>query len=128
DADAFEPCPGGALQSLRALVAECRIDTPEELPPMAAGLFGYLSYDTVRLMERLPDANPDVLGLPDAMFLRPTVIAVFDNVEDLVTVVTPVWPQDGVSARAAYNQACERLADTVADFERNLPHQREAAV
>jgi anthranilate synthase component 1 len=125
DAQAFEPCPGHALESLRALVKECRIDIPEGLPPMASGLFGYLSYDTVRLMERLPDANPDVLKLPDSIFLRPTVIAVFDNVEDLVTVVTPVWPQPGTSARAAYNQACERLGDTVADFERNLPHSRD---
>jgi anthranilate synthase component 1 len=125
DAAAFEPCSGHALESLRQLVRECRIDIPEGLPPMASGLFGYLSYDTVRLMERLPDANPDVLKLPDSIFLRPTVIAVFDNVEDLVTVVTPVWPQPGTSARAAYNQACERLGDTVADFERNLPHSRD---
>ena len=127
DATAFEPCPGPALESLRQLVKECRIDIPEGLPPMASGLFGYLSYDTVRLMERLPDANPDVLKLPDSIFLRPTVIAVFDNVEDLVTVVTPVWPQPGTSARAAYTQACERLGDTVADFERNLPHSRDGA-
>jgi anthranilate synthase component 1 len=125
DAAAFEPCSGHALESLRQLVRECRIDIPEGLPPMASGLFGYLSYDTVRLMERLPDANPDVFKLPDSIFLRPTVIAVFDNVEDLVTVVTPVWPQPGTSARAAYNQACERLGDTVADFERNLPHSRD---
>jgi anthranilate synthase component 1 len=128
DPEAFEPCPGGALDSLRALVAETRIEIPERLPPMAAGLYGYLSYDTVRLMEELPDANPDKLGLPDAIFLRPTVVAVFDNVEDLVTVVTPVWPKGGVGARAAYAQACERLGDTVADFERNLPHTRDNVV
>src|SRR5262249_47351465 len=65
------------------------------------------------------------LGLPDSMFLRPTVMAIFDNVEDLVTIVTSVWPQPGLDARAAYNQACERLADTVADFGRNLPERRE---
>ncbi len=123
--EAFEACPGGALDALRALVAETRIDIPERLPPMAAGLYGYLSYDTVRLMEELPDGNPDRLGLPDAVFLRPTVVAVFDNVEDLVTVVTPAWPKAGVTARAAYAQACERLGDTVADFERNLPHSRD---
>ncbi len=128
DPEAFEPCPGGALDSLRALVAETRIEIPERLPPMAAGLYGYLSYETVRLMEDLPDARPDKLGLPDAIFLRPTVVAVFDNVEDLVTVVTPVWPKGGVGARAAYAQACERLGDTAADFERNLPHSRDNAV
>ena len=128
DPEAFEPCPGGALDSLRALVAETRIEIPERLPPMAAGLYGYLSYETVRLMEDLPEARPDKLGLPDAIFLRPTVVAVFDNVEDLVTVVTPVWPKGGIGARAAYAQACERLGDTVADFERNLPHSRDNAV
>lgn len=128
DPEAFEPCPGGALDSLRALVAETRIEIPERLPPMAAGLYGYLSYETVRLMEDLPDARPDKLGLPDAIFLRPTVVAVFDNVEDLVTVVTPVWPKGGIGARAAYAQACERLGDTAADFERNLPHSRDNAV
>src|SRR5688500_12857847 len=53
--DAFEPLEGGALQSLRKLIAECRIEVPAKLPPMAAGLFGYMGYDTVRLMERLPD-------------------------------------------------------------------------
>jgi anthranilate synthase component 1 len=95
---------------------------------MAAGLYGYLGYDMVRLMERIPDENPDVLGLPEAILLRPTVIAIFDNVEDLVTVVTPVWPTPGLDSRAAYSQACERLADVVADFDRSLPHRRDDGV
>ena len=125
DLDTFEPVADDALTSLRKLVAECRIDVPSSLPPMAAGLFGYLGYDMVRLMERIPDKNPDVLGVPEAILLRPTVIAIFDTVEDLVTVVTPVWSAPGVDARGAYNQACERLADVVADFDRSLPHRRE---
>jgi anthranilate synthase component 1 len=92
---------------------------------MAAGLFGYMGYDMVRLMERLPTDKAPGLGLPDSMFLRPTVMAIFDNVEDLVTIVTSVWPGSDQGARAAYNQACERLADTVADFGRNLPERRD---
>src|SRR5215510_1346068 len=128
DTNAFEPAADDALASLRKLVAECRIDVPPSLPPMAAGLYGYLGYDMVRLMERIPDKNPDVLGLPEAILLRPTVIAIFDNVEDLVTVVTPVWPTPGLDARAAYSQACERLADVVADFDRSLPHRRDAGI
>ncbi|MGE0093634.1 MAG: anthranilate synthase component I [Alphaproteobacteria bacterium] len=127
DADAFEPIPGGALTSLRALVEECRLDAPPHLPPMAAGLFGYMGYDMVRLMEKLPDNNPDLLGTPDGMFLRPTIIAIFDNIEDAVTVVTPAWPAKGTDARAAYDAACARLADVVADFERSSPHRREPA-
>ena len=125
DTQAFEACPQGALASLRALVAESRIDLPVGLPPMAAGIFGYMGYDMARLMERLPTDKPAGLGVPDSMFLRPTVMAIFDNVEDLVTIVTSVWPSADLGARAAYNQACERLADTVADFGRNLPQRRE---
>jgi anthranilate synthase component 1 len=89
---------------------------------MAAGLFGYLGYDMVRQMERLPTDKPPGLGLPDGIFLRPTVMAIFDNIEDRVTVVSPAWPDPELSARAAYDVAAARLAATVADFGRPLPH------
>ena len=127
DADAFEPCAAGAIESLRAVLAESRIDTPQTLPPMAAGLFGYMGYDMVRLMERLPDDNADVLGIPDGLFLRPTVTAIFDNFENLATIVTPVRPRPDATARAAYDQACERLTEILEDFERSLPHRETAA-
>ena len=125
DPEAFEPAGDGALDSLRALVAECRIELPPELPPMASALVGYMGYDTVRLMERLPDANPDVLGVPDGMFLRPTLMAIFDRLEDQMTLVTPVWPAPGRDARAAYDEGGARLQAGVADFERPLPFATE---
>jgi anthranilate synthase component 1 len=127
DADAFEPCGAPPLEAFRALLAESRIDVPDALPPMAAGLFGYMGYDMVRQMERIPDDNPDVLGVADSIFLRPTVVAVFDNIEDQVTVITPVWPDPGLDARHAYDAAQERLADAVFDLERSLPYRREPA-
>ena len=123
--EAYEPCPDGPLESLRRLMAECRIDLPEHLPPMASGLVGYMSYDTIRLVERIPDTNPEALGLPEAQFIRPTIMAIFDSVLDLVTVVTPVWPDAGMGARAAYNLAAERLADVVTDLERPLAYRHE---
>jgi anthranilate synthase component 1 len=126
DADAFEPCAGGAIDSLRAIVAESRIKLPPGLPPMAAGLFGYMGYDVVRLVERLPDEQPDVFALPDGIFLRPTVIAVFDTIEDVVTVVTPVWPGGELGAEAAYGKAREILSDVVGDFDRTLPYRRDS--
>lgn len=123
--DAFEDA-GETMPSLRALLAESRIDLPAALPPMAAGLIGYMGYDMIRQVERLPDENPDTINIPDSIFMRPTVMAIFDNVDGLVTVVTPVRPQDGISADVAYTQAQERLSDITADFERNLPYRREA--
>ncbi len=127
DSTGFVPCDEGVLDSLRSLIAESRIDLPDDLPPMAAGIVGYMSYDMVRLMEDLPDNNPDLLSIPDGLFIRPTVMAIFDSVKDLVTIVTPVRPVAGLSARAAYNQAAERLADVVNDFERSLPVMRSNA-
>ncbi|MDE0244871.1 MAG: anthranilate synthase component I [Gammaproteobacteria bacterium] len=121
-ADAFEPCSGDALSELRRLIDDSRIELPESLPPMAAGLVGYMSYDTVRLMERLPRPNPDVLGLPDGVFVRPTVMAIFDSVRDLVTLVTPVRPAEGIAALAAYKSAVNTLSDAVADVEQGQYH------
>ena len=75
----------------------------------------------IRLVENLPDVNPDPLGLPDAMMLRPTVVAVLDGVKGDVTVVSPAWVSDGQSARAAYAQAAERVMDALRDLDRALP-------
>jgi anthranilate synthase component 1 len=126
DTKKFEPA-GSTLSSLRALIEESRIPLPEDLPPMAAGVFGYMGYDMVRVMEHLPNQNKDVLCLPDGLFIRPTIIAVFDSVKDEVTIVTPVRPERGVSARAAYARAGERLNDAISDFDRSLPHMDEGA-
>ncbi len=125
DLQKFEPLPGKPLDELRALIAESRIELSKDLPPMAAGLFGFMTYDMVRQMERLPDANPDTLGIPDAVFVRPTVMAIFDTIQDRVIVVTPVWPSEDRSPAHAYDLARERLADVVADFGRGLPRQTD---
>jgi anthranilate synthase component 1 len=109
------------LESLRALIAESAIPLGQDLPPMAAGLFGYLGYDMVRLMERLPEPNPDALGLPDAILVRPTVMVVFDAVRDEISLITPVRPQGGVSAKAAYEGALARLERAMWSLERPLP-------
>ncbi len=118
----FAPCPGGAVKSLRAIERESRIDLPDGLPPMAAGLVGYMAYDFVRMVERLPDANPDPIQVPDGLFLRPTVMAVFDRLEDSISVITPVRPAPGVSAMAALAEATERLAAVERDLSKSLPH------
>ncbi len=122
--DRFEELEGSPLDMLRALIAECRVELPEGMPAAAAGLFGYLGYDMIRLVERLPDVNPDPLGLPDAVMLRPSVVAVLDGVKGEVTVVSPAWVGSGLSARAAYAQAAERVMDAVRDLERAVPETR----
>ena len=117
----FHACDETSLAALASLIADCRFDLPSEVPPSAVGLFGYMSYDMVRLMERLPDANPDVIGIPDAVFIRPRVTVVFDNVADKMTLVTPVWPDPEVDADAAYAAAAARLDAVVASLGGSVP-------
>ncbi len=124
----FTPQETPPLASLRDLLKESRIDLPEDLPPMSAGLFGYMGYDMVRLIERLPEPNPDALGVPDALMIRPTVMAIFDAVRDEVVVVTPVWPEPGVSAETAWNRAQGRLDEVVERLSRPMdPHMLQEA-
>ena len=125
--DAFASCPEPPLVALRALIAESHIVLPENLPPMAAGLFGYLGYDMVRLMEDLPPPNPDPIGLPDAIMIRPTVIIVFDAVEDTIILVTPVRPDANVTAAAALSRATERLSAIVDALDRPLDKEATGA-
>jgi anthranilate synthase component 1 len=124
DANAFVACPGKPLDALRALIAESAVPALEgfALPPMAAGVFGYLGYDMVRQMERLAHAKADPIGVPEAVMIRPTLMVVFDSVKDELTVVTPVRPQAGTNARAAYETAQARLDSAVAVLESPL-HQ-----
>jgi anthranilate synthase component 1 len=88
---------------------------------MAVGVFGFLGYDIVRLIERLGTPPPDHLGLPDAELVRPTVTAVFDNVRDEITIVTPVWPTAEINARDAYEIARRRIDEAIACVAQPLP-------
>jgi anthranilate synthase component 1 len=127
----FETDDRPALDSLRALIAESRIEMPAGVPPVAAGLFGYLGYDMIRLVEHLPDVNPDPIGLPDAVILRPSVVAVLDGVKGEVTLCAPAWFDAAVPARAAYAQAAERVMEALRSLDRQPAEPRalgEAAV
>jgi anthranilate synthase component 1 len=123
---AFVPCEQGPLQALRMLLDESAIPVAGNgapgLPPMAAGIFGYLGYDMVREMERLPPPKPDPIGMPDTLLVRPTLMAVFDSVRDEIWLVTPVRPQAHIAARAAYESAVARLEEAVAILEGPLRH------
>jgi len=120
--DSFTPESTKPLASLRALTKETQAAIPSGLPPMATGLFGYLGYDMARQVENLPNPPPDTLGLPDAILLRPTITAIFDSVKDEIIVISPVWIDKTVDAKAAYARATARLDEAVAALEAPAPH------
>ncbi|ADO42253.1 anthranilate synthase component I [Ketogulonicigenium vulgare] len=117
DEDAYTDM-GEPLAAIRTLLDESKIDLPDDLPSASAGLFGYLGYDMIRLVEHLPDVNPDPIGVPDAVLLRPSVVAVLDGVKGEVILVAPAWANSGQSARAAYAQAAERVRDAEVALDR----------
>jgi anthranilate synthase component 1 len=116
----FKPQAGGALDSLRDLVAASRIEMPAGLPPPSAGLFGAMGYDMIRLAERLPNVNPDPLDLPDGVMTRPGIVAIFDAIAQEIVLVTPVRP-DATSPKDAYDAALERLAKVKTDLQKPTP-------
>lgn len=120
-AETWTPETGGTLGSLRRLLDQSRLELPGDLPPMAAGVFGYMGYDTIRLVERLPTQKPDELSVPDSVLIRPTIVVIFDNVKDEMTVVTPIRPAEGETADKALKAAEKRLKETVKTLEAPVP-------
>ncbi len=126
NASVFAALDAPPLAALRALIAESAVpDTHAgvQMPPMAAGVFGYLGYDMVRQMERLAPAKEDKIGAPDALFIRPTIMVVFDTVRDEISIVTPARPRAGLTAKAAYEAALARLDKIVETLEAPLDHR-----
>lgn len=122
DRDAFQPMEDSTLAALRRLVQSSRIDVPDGLPRALACLVGYFAYETIGLVEDLPRPAPNPLDLPDMLFVRPTVVLVFDRLSDQLFLVAPVWP-DATPAESKVAQAVDRIESTAARLGRPLPLQ-----
>ncbi len=120
DRESFAPLEADTLSALRALVGECRIDMPPELPPAFACLVGYFGYETIGLVEKLPRPPANEIGLPDMLFVRPTVILVFDRLADRLFIASPIWPEAGDAARAVA-LAVDRIELAISKLSQPLP-------
>ncbi len=109
---------GDALENLRQLIKKSQIDwslinqDSNPLPGICGGIFGYMSYDIVRLMEKLPNRNlPDEIKIPDAIFIRPQIIIVFDNLFDCALICAPVFSGQKTNYQETKNKiiAAEKL-------------------
>ena len=122
DENKFEPDSLRPLESLRALMRQSEMPNTGDLPPMAAGLFGYFSYDMIREIEHIPDTNKTIVEMDDALLLRPSLIAIFDRLKDSITLITQVRPEDWDDARVARESAQNRLAKAIDALDSPLPH------
>jgi anthranilate synthase component 1 len=97
------------LDLLRRLLAELRPAPLPDLPRFAGGAVGYVSYDWVRYVERLPETNPDPLGLPDCWFVFPETVLVHDRTRERLTIIHDVEIRDGEALEAAYERGLRAL-------------------
>jgi anthranilate synthase component I len=127
DREAFAALPGDSFAELRNLGQECRIDVPESLPQALACLVGYFGYETIGLVEDLPRAPASELELPDMLFVRPSLILVFDRLSDQLTCVAPLWP-GAMSPDRAVTDAGERIDEALRRLAAPAPAPAAAAM
>ena len=119
--DAYVAVDAAPMASLTDLLDECRMDAPNQPEPIGSGLFGYLGYDMVRYVERVPDDKPVGIAVPEALLIRPTLLAIFDQVDNKFTLVAPAWFDKTVDADTAYDRAVARLEQAQHDLIAPLP-------
>jgi anthranilate synthase component I len=127
DRDAFAPADADTMTALRQLVQSCRIDMPPELPPAFACLVGHFGYETIGLVEKLPRPPANPIGLPDMMFVRPTVVLVFDRLADRLYIASPIWPEGG-SADQLIERGLERIESVAAKLAQPVPPMQSQQV
>ncbi len=120
---------GDPLELLREKLAGLRPAWPEELPapPFTGGAVGLVGYDWVRCVERIPDANPDPIGLPELAFVLPETVVAVDNVRQTALVIRYVELQPGEDPRARFAEASRALDADVLRLRAPLAPEPEPA-
>lgn len=126
DKNAFAALDDHPLTALRALVGRCRADSDPALPPALSCLVGYFAYETIGLVEKLPRAPDNGLGTPDMIFVRPTLLMVFDRLADSLFIVAPIWAENAGDPSQAIAEARERVETAAARLAAPLPSPSRA--
>ncbi|MDX1949662.1 MAG: anthranilate synthase component I [Rickettsiales bacterium] len=110
------------FSSLRSFYNQSKIDKKcfYNLPSSASGLFGFIGYDMVKYMEDLPDEKPSEIDIPDALYYRPKISIVIDNILDVAYICTPVFYDEKIPAENAYNSANERILEIISEIQKPL--------
>ena len=117
----FVPVDETPLSSLRQVIAQGAMPDTGPLPSMSAGLFGYFGYDMIRHQEAIPDNNPPAMDTYDSIWMRPSVVAIFDRLKDTVTLATQIRPDHKISADDAFQAAQVRLKNAKMRLDQALP-------
>ncbi len=108
------------FQHLRQVLAGVQAAPPPGLPRFWGGLVGYLSYDMVRYIERLPDSKP-ATPVPEAQFMLADHLLIFDNLRQTIKVVVLAHLRPGRSLKKQYEEAMVRIQEIVASLRQPAP-------
>lgn len=108
------------IQSIKQLISFSKIERDKNAPPFPI-LVGYLGYPMIRLMENIKLQNPDKINIPDAVMIRPKIVAVFDNIKDTINIMTSVYPQKNIKADFAIDQAFYRIDKAIKKINKDIP-------
>ncbi len=101
------------LYELEKLLAKFRQVSLPGLGPFSGGAVGYLGYDTVRFIEKIPNKNKDTLNIPDALFIFTDTLFIFDHLRKKVKVVSNVFLDDFKDAASAYAHAVDKIESEI---------------
>ena len=115
------------LNYLKNLMQTFRVVPVEGLPRFFGGLVGYLSYDIVRFIEHLPSFKPDEVGMPDAVFMMPEQVMIYDNLTQTIKVVANIYVPEYVNHGAVYDQAVAQIEESLATLREPVPPSKGRA-
>ena len=100
------------IQSLRNILQLSKIQRDFNKTPYPV-LVGYLGYPMIQYMEKIILSNPDTLNIPEAVMIRPKIVAVFDNIKDTIDVMTAIYPEKNIKAEIALKKAEKLIEESV---------------
>ena len=116
------PSDQGALAAIEALLRLYRAPQIDALPPFHGGIVGYLGYDVVREIERLPAVPSDDTGLPDAVLSLTGHVTAFDHFRQRLYLIENVFLAGDDDPGRLYDDAVARLDARVAELAKPLPY------
>ncbi|CAG1065416.1 anthranilate synthase component I [uncultured bacterium] len=118
---------GDPLEAVKAMMSGFRPASLEGAPRFFGGAIGYMGYDIVRHVEKLPDSSPRLLGLHDIYLMFTDTFLVFDNVEHRIKVVANAYIDKNTDIDAAYAEAVKKIDALVERLRGALPSKKQAA-
>ncbi len=114
------------IESLKKLLNFSKINRNSSETPYPV-LVGYLGYPMIRFMEKIELKNPDTLNIPDSIMIRPSVVAVFDNIKDTINIMTAIYPNKNIDAQSSFNLANIKINKVINQMNSEITKKKNTA-